>query len=84
MVRTVQEFAEAEGLLFMETSALQGSNVTPAFQGLVQEIFVAMRQHIVEAEAEEDEGGAADLRGRTIVVEAAPPEPAKSSSCCGS
>jgi Ras-related protein Rab-11A len=73
-------FSEKEGLSFIETSALEATNVEESFQIILTEIY-----HILSKKAlTSDEGVAAPTSGTSIKVTDAVPEGAKKSSCCGS
>lgn len=61
--------AEAEGLFFMETSALDSSNVTAAFQMIVKEIFNILSQKVIKSQ--ELKKQEPDLsNGKTVVLQA--------------
>jgi Ras-related protein Rab-11A len=78
-----KEFAENEGLFFMETSALEATNVEPAFITLMTEIYRIVSKKTLLANEAESEGNASLLKGTQIVVPGQGPEPApKRSSCC--
>jgi Ras-related protein Rab-11A len=73
-------FCEKEGLSFIETSALEATNVEEAFQIILTEIY-----HILSKKAlTSDEGVAAPTGGTSIKVTDAVPDAQKKSSCCGS
>lgn len=74
-------FCEREGLSFIETSALEATNVEQAFQRILTEIY-----HIVSKKALASEEGpsAAPSSGTAIKVTEAAPEAKKKSSCCSS
>ena len=84
-----KKLAEEEGLLFMETSALSGVGVRPAFERLIREVFSAVvtRRGLGGAEPEEQDSPEVDealRRGRKILVqEAVAAAPAGGGSCCG-
>ncbi|KAJ1699611.1 hypothetical protein LUZ63_008123 [Rhynchospora breviuscula] len=67
-----KEFAQKEGLFFLETSALQATNVETAFQTVLTEIFsiVSKRTLATEGQANGNGNGAAGpaLAGKKIVV----------------
>lgn len=71
-------FAERENLSFIETSALEATNVELAFQQILTEIY-----HIVSKKAlgAEEAGAGGPAAGQSIDV-AALAEPPKSSRCC--
>ncbi|KAI3510785.1 hypothetical protein L2E82_30428 [Cichorium intybus] len=62
-----KEFAEREGLFFMETSALEATNVEPAFLTILTEIYRIVSKKSLVAN-EEAEGSSALLKGTNIVV----------------
>lgn len=74
-----QAFCEKEGLSFIETSALESTNVELAFQKILTEIY-----HIVSKKALGNEDSAPKPgEGTKIVVTDQPPEDSKKkSSCC--
>ena len=73
-------FCEKEGLSFIETSALEATNVEEAFQIILTEIY-----HILSKKAlASDEGVSAPTSGTAIKVTDAVPDAKKKSSCCGS
>ena len=71
-------FCEKEGLSFIETSALEATNVEQAFQRILTEIY-----HIVSKKAlASEEGVAAPSSGTSIKVTDAVPDAKKKSACC--
>ena len=77
---TASSFCEKEGLSFIETSALEATNVEQAFQRILTEIY-----HIVSKKAlASEEGVAAPSSGTAIKVTDAVPEAKKKSACCSS
>ncbi|XXG70730.1 hypothetical protein AAC387_Pa07g0142 [Persea americana] len=80
-----KEFAEKEGLFFLETSALEATNVENAFMTVLMEIFnIVNRKNLVKDEAKSNIN-AQSLSGKKIVVPGPAQEiPAKSSMCCSS
>ncbi|MCD7447452.1 Golgi membrane exchange factor (Ric1p-Rgp1p) subunit [Datura stramonium] len=81
-----KEFAEKENLFFIETSALEATNVDTAFVNVLTEIYrVVSKKSLVANEAESAAGSSALLRGKEIVVPGQEPVPSGSSySCCRS
>ena len=75
----VQAFCEKEGLSFIETSALESTNVELAFQRILTEIY-----HIVSKKALASEDKPQPEKGTRIVVSETLPEEKKKSSCCSS
>lgn len=73
-------FCEKEGLSFIETSALEATNVEQAFQRILTEIY-----HIVSKKAlASEEAVAAPSSGTAIKVTEAAPETRKKAACCAS
>jgi Ras-related protein Rab-11A len=72
--------AEREGLLFLETSALSGEHVKPAFETVVTRCYEQVKKHRLEAETSEEE--AAVGAGRKIAIEPTNAEQRQSSRCC--
>lgn len=79
--------AEAEGLFFMETSALDSSNVAAAFQTVVKEIYGVLKQKVVASQEPNKQGPVWLGNGTTVVLdgegkgkEDGPPRQAR---CCG-
>ncbi|KAK1386659.1 RAB GTPase-like [Heracleum sosnowskyi] len=77
-----QEFAERENLYFMETSALEATNVESAFLNALKEIYqVASRKSLTANGG--DLSKSTSLKGVTIVVPQHDPDPrAKTGGCC--
>ncbi|KAH9749850.1 ras-related protein RABA5a [Citrus sinensis] len=78
--------AEAQGLFFMETSALDSSNVTAAFQTVVTEIYnILSRKVMISQELKQKDSSS--FNGKTVVLEGekkeADAEP-KKAGCCSS
>lgn len=78
--------AEAEGLFFMETSALDSSNVAAAFQTVVKEIYNILSRKVMMSQ-ELDKQDAVIGNGTTVVLEGgdnpdAAEQPKK--GCCSS
>ncbi|CAA6672323.1 unnamed protein product [Spirodela intermedia] len=83
-----KEFAEREGLFFMETSALDATNVEPAFLSVLTEIYrVVTRKSLVANEEPESGGSSSLLSGTKIVVPGQDPAAAPAAAplrCCSS
>jgi len=79
-----KEFAEKEGLFFLETSALEATNVETAFVTVLTEIFnIVNRKNLVAGEDHQANGNPASLAGKKILVPGpAQVIPAKSKMCC--
>jgi Ras-related protein Rab-11A len=71
-------FAEKEGLSFIETSALESTNVELAFQKILTEIYRIVSKKTVGGDAADAAGPGP---GTKIEINAAP-KPAKDKSCC--
>uniref|UniRef100_A0A7C8ZHC3 Uncharacterized protein n=1 Tax=Opuntia streptacantha TaxID=393608 RepID=A0A7C8ZHC3_OPUST len=80
-----KEFAEKEGLFFLETSALDATNVETAFVTVLTEIFNIVNKKTLTAGEDQSNGNPASLAGKKIVVPGPAQEvPAKSGTCCAS
>lgn len=78
-----KEFAETEGLFFLETSALQATNVEDAFLTVLTEIFNIVNRKNLAGAAEN--GNQGSLSGTNILVPGpAQVIPEKKSMCCSS
>ena len=77
-----KEFAEKEGLFFLETSALEATNVETAFMTVLTEIFNIVNKHSLASE-NQGNGNSASLSGKKIIVPGPAQEvPAKTNTCC--
>jgi Ras-related protein Rab-11A len=75
----VQNYCEKEGLSFIETSALESTNVEKAFQQILSEIYHIVSKKVIGA----DDHGHKVGDGTTIVVDKRKEEePPKKSGCC--
>ncbi|KAI3434177.1 uncharacterized protein J3R85_006826 [Psidium guajava] len=79
--------AEAQGLFFMETSALDSSNVAAAFQTVVKEIYGVLKRKVVASQEVNKQDPEWLGNGKTVILdgegkseEDAPPRKAR---CCG-
>ncbi|XP_010523299.1 PREDICTED: ras-related protein RABA4a-like [Tarenaya hassleriana] len=83
-----KEFAEKEGLFFLETSALNATNVESAFSTVLTEIFnIVNKKRLAGAEEEQGNGNLSSLAaGKEINVVPGPAQeiPTNSSMCCKS
>ncbi|KAK1306375.1 Ras-related protein RABA4d [Acorus calamus] len=84
-----REFAQREGLFFLETSALDSTNVEPAFLTVLTEIYrIVARKALIANDEHVFAGGESSLlKGTNIVVpgqEAVDGGGAKRFSCCSS
>ncbi|KAM7266717.1 hypothetical protein ACFE04_004614 [Oxalis oulophora] len=79
-----KDFAEREGLFLMETSALDATNVEPAFTTLTTHIYrILTKKTLLANEVETEQGNASLLKGTQIVVPGQQPEAAaKRTACC--
>ncbi|XP_044489629.1 ras-related protein RABA4c-like [Mangifera indica] len=81
-----KEFAERESLFFMETSALESTNVESAFLTVLTEIYRIVSKKSLVANDEPESGGSSSLlTGTNIVVTGQEPESGgRSFNCCTS
>ncbi|CAN4114890.1 unnamed protein product [Withania somnifera] len=79
-----KEFAQKEGLFFLETSAMEGSHVEDAFLTVLNEIFNIVNKKSLAGGDDQANGNPASLTGKKILV----PGPAQvipeKKACCGS
>ncbi|KAF3675985.1 Ras-related protein RABA4a [Capsicum chinense] len=79
-----KEFAQKEGLFFLETSALEARNVEDAFLTVLTEIFNIVNKKNLTAGDDQSNGNPASLTGKKILV----PGPAQiipeKKACCRS
>ncbi|KAH1113710.1 hypothetical protein J1N35_007088 [Gossypium stocksii] len=81
------EFAQKEGLFFLETSALAAKNVETAFLTVLTEIFnIVNKKSLVAGENQGNrDGNPTSLAGKKIIIPGPAQEiPAKSNMCCRS
>ena len=82
-IQDAKEFAEKEGLFFLETSALNATNVENSFNTLMSEIFNTVNKKSLSSVGESNNPGS--LAGKKIVIPGPGQEvPAKTSTCCSS
>ncbi|CAN0858435.1 Ras-related protein Rab11A [Linum grandiflorum] len=80
-----KEFAEKEGLFFLETSALNSTNVESAFVTVLTEIFNIVNKKSLTADENQGNGNPASLAGKKILVPGpAQVIPPKRNMCCTS
>ncbi|KAF8109610.1 hypothetical protein N665_0094s0076 [Sinapis alba] len=81
-----KEFAEKEGLFFLETSALNATNVENSFNTLMTEIFNTVnKKSLSSAENQGGSNNPGSLAGKKIVIPGPGQEvTAKTSTCCSS
>ncbi|VFQ60677.1 unnamed protein product [Cuscuta campestris] len=60
--------AEAEGLFFMETSALNSSNVSEAFQTVVTEIYNILSRKVIQSQELKQDDSDRLASGKTVVL----------------
>ncbi|XP_073043104.1 ras-related protein RABA4d-like [Primulina eburnea] len=78
-----QEFAERENLYFMETSALEATNVESAFMTILTEIYRIMSKKSLAVADGMDYGKSASLKGTKIVVPGQEMDPnRRKGGCC--
>ncbi|CAL9099754.1 unnamed protein product [Musa hybrid cultivar] len=61
--------AEAQGLFFMETSALDSSNVAAAFQTVVEEIYHAVSRKVFLSQEQQKHEMPSLTNGKTVVLQ---------------
>ncbi|XP_022756752.1 ras-related protein RABA4c-like isoform X1 [Durio zibethinus] len=84
-IEDAKEFAQRETLFFMETSALEATNVESAFVTVLTEIYRIISKKNLVANEQESGGNASLLKGTAIVIPGQEPESGgKSFSCCAS
>ncbi|KAF8690649.1 hypothetical protein HU200_041021 [Digitaria exilis] len=80
-VEDAASFAESEGLFFIETSALDATNVEKAFQTVLAEIYRVISKKPLSSE--ESKSGSSNIRGQSIQVSASNSS-TLTSRCCSS
>lgn len=83
-----KSIAEAQGLFFMETSALDSSNVSAAFRTVVEEIYNILSRKVMASHELKKQDSASLSTGRTVVLQGEesndPDQTQKKSGCCSS
>lgn len=81
-----KEFAEKEGLCFMETSALESTNVELAFLTVLTEIYrIVSKKALTASDESESDGSSSLLKATNIVFPGQEPESGRRSyNCCTS
>lgn len=79
-----REFAQMENLFFMETSALEATNVETAFNTILTEIYQVISRKALVANEDADSGGNSSLLKGTKIVVPGQERSAASSGCCRS
>lgn len=64
-----KSLAEAQGLFFMETSALDSSNVTAAFQTVVKEIYNILSRKVILCQENKKQDTGWMENGKTVVLQ---------------
>ncbi|XP_008787280.1 ras-related protein RGP1 [Phoenix dactylifera] len=78
-----KEFAQRENLFFMETSALEATNVETAFLTVLTEIYrIISKKALVANEEPESGGNSSLLKGTKIVVPGQEQPSGTKSACC--
>ncbi|CAN6181800.1 unnamed protein product [Urochloa humidicola] len=78
-----KEFAERENLFFMETSALEATNVENAFMTVLTEIYrIVSKKNLVANEETDSSGSSSLLKGTKIIIPGQEPPPASKATCC--
>ncbi|KAK8651269.1 hypothetical protein V6N13_140877 [Hibiscus sabdariffa] len=79
-----QEFAQRENLFFMETSALESTNVETAFLTILTEIYRIISKKTLSSNEESDANGSGGLlKGTRIIVPNQEPQNQSQGGCCG-
>ncbi|CDP04500.1 unnamed protein product [Coffea canephora] len=80
--------AEAQGLFFIETSALDSSNVAAAFQTVVKEIYNILSRKVIQSQELKQKDPSSIGNGKTVVLQADgnqdADEQSKKGRCCSS
>ena len=78
-----KEFAERESLFFMETSALEATNVENAFTTALTEIYRTVSKKNLVANDESNSGGNSSLlKGTKVIIPGQEASPATKAACC--
>lgn len=77
-----QEFAQRENLFFMETSALEATNVETAFLTILTEIYRIISKKSLTADDDDADGNSSLLKGTRIIIPSEQ-ESGKRGGCCG-
>ncbi|XP_010688595.2 ras-related protein RABA5a [Beta vulgaris subsp. vulgaris] len=80
--------AEAQGLFFIETSALDSSNVAAAFQTVVREIYTILSRKVMQSHELKKNDSSSLSNGRTVVLQedenTTVEQPRSAAGCCSS
>ncbi|KAL5705173.1 Ras-related protein Rab11D [Ranunculus cassubicifolius] len=77
-----KEFAQKENLFFLETSALEATNVENAFSTVLTEIFYIVNKKTLVASDDQSNGSSAPLAGKKILVPGPGQIIPEKSKCC--
>lgn len=84
-VEVARDFAQQKGLFFLETSALDSSNVESAFLGLLSQVYSTISRKNILVDGSESNWDKVNLEGTKIKVPLQEPEyqnAKKRSTCC--
>lgn len=81
-----KSLAEAQGLFFIETSALDSSNVNVAFQTVVKEIYNILSRKVIQSQELKQKDSSSIGNGKTVVLQADDEQEGqeKKAVCCSS
>ncbi|XP_055827732.1 ras-related protein RABA5a-like [Solanum dulcamara] len=83
-----KSLAEAQGLFFIETSALDSSNVAVAFQTVVKEIYNILSRKVMQSQELQKKDSGRLANGKTVVLQADENQEAEAQAkngwCCSS
>lgn len=80
-----QALAESQGLFFMETSALDSSNVAAAFQTVVKEIYSILSRKVFQSQEQKKSELQSLSNGKTVVLQGETNEASSGGRwCCSS
>ncbi|KAM3256103.1 hypothetical protein ACQJBY_048940 [Aegilops geniculata] len=78
-----KEFAERESLFFMETSALEATNVEKAFMTGLEEIYrTVSKKNLVANDEANSAGNSSLLKGTKVIIPGQEPAPPAKAACC--
>ncbi|XP_060209164.1 ras-related protein RABA4d-like isoform X1 [Lycium barbarum] len=81
-IEDAQEFAERENLFFMETSALESTNVETAFMGILKEIYQIVGKKTLTADEGAEYAKSQSLKGTRIIVPGQESDSGGRGGCC--
>ncbi|NP_001311834.1 ras-related protein Rab11D [Nicotiana tabacum] len=79
-----KEFAQKEGLFFLETSAMEATNLEDAFLTVLTEIFNIVNKKNLAADDNQSNGNPASLTGKKILVPGPGQVIPEKKACCSS